>query len=249
MATRLQEELDLSRLVERPEDHTDDAGFLVAAKSLLAKTAVIRFPANQSFTMVPHAVKYANAVMAATGADSFGTYAGHSPTPERALDCFTQVPSDRRAPETPGLGRVLGDDIAEFAVENIDRFGIDYVIFRQHIYNPEIATYWRQMEDRGGVTNNHFDHVHVSFDLTASGGDTPAPVVDTEDVMSLSVRYVWGPNALNQTDWVFDGPSRVFAQIGAVGVLNACDKSGVIELGHVDDDTHGWFKGVAGGWK
>ena len=30
---------------------------------------------------------------------------------------------------------------------------------------------WKAMEDRGGVTANHFDHVHVSFKSGAGGGD------------------------------------------------------------------------------
>jgi hypothetical protein len=44
------------------------------------------------------------------------------------------------------------------------RLGIMYVIWNQHIwsvYYPELG--WRLMEDRGGVTANHKDHVHISM--------------------------------------------------------------------------------------
>jgi hypothetical protein len=38
------------------------------------------------------------------------------------------------------------------------------VIWRQRINS---GTGWRAMEDRGSITQNHYDHVHVSFDETA----------------------------------------------------------------------------------
>ena len=41
--------------------------------------------------------------------------------------------------------------------------GIMYVIWNQKIwslYYSELG--WRKMADRGGVTANHYDHVHVS---------------------------------------------------------------------------------------
>lgn len=64
----------------------------------------------------------------------------------------------------PDSGEVkLGYDIANWAKANAERLGIDYIIYRQHIWNPtRAAEGWRQMEDRGGLTANHFDHVHIS---------------------------------------------------------------------------------------
>lgn len=57
----------------------------------------------------------------------------------------------------------LGYDIANWAKANAKRLGIDYIIYRQHIWNPARAKEgWRQMEDRGGLTANHYDHVHIS---------------------------------------------------------------------------------------
>ncbi len=44
------------------------------------------------------------------------------------------------------------------------RLGLMYVIWNQHIwsvYYPELG--WRLMEDRGGPTANHKDHVHISL--------------------------------------------------------------------------------------
>lgn len=59
------------------------------------------------------------------------------------------------------VDRDPGEDLAEYAVDNMDRLGIKYVIYRQRI---NYGSGWESMEDRGGVTANHMDHVHVSFD-------------------------------------------------------------------------------------
>ncbi|MBW0114136.1 hypothetical protein [Pseudonocardia abyssalis] len=59
------------------------------------------------------------------------------------------------------VDRDPGEQLAEYAVENMDRLGIKYVIYRQRI---NTGSGWEAMEDRGGVTANHMDHVHVSFE-------------------------------------------------------------------------------------
>ncbi len=56
----------------------------------------------------------------------------------------------------------LGHEIAAWAIANANRLGVKYVIYRQRIYNIG-APGWRAMEDRGGITANHFDHVHISM--------------------------------------------------------------------------------------
>ncbi|MFF0310622.1 hypothetical protein ACFYSC_24595 [Streptosporangium sp. NPDC004379] len=62
---------------------------------------------------------------------------------------------------TPTAGHVgLGDEIAAWALKNRTRLGVKYVIWRQRINS---GTGWRAMSDRGGVTANHFDHVHISM--------------------------------------------------------------------------------------
>lgn len=57
--------------------------------------------------------------------------------------------------------RQLGDAIAQYAIDNADRLGIDYIIWEQQIWHTGSRS-WRGMEDRGDLTQNHFDHVHVS---------------------------------------------------------------------------------------
>jgi hypothetical protein len=55
-----------------------------------------------------------------------------------------------------------GDRVAQFVIDNADRYGLKYVIWKQRIWDTRGSGSWRQMEDRGSITQNHFDHVHVS---------------------------------------------------------------------------------------
>ncbi|WP_242614556.1 hypothetical protein [Actinomadura roseirufa] len=55
-----------------------------------------------------------------------------------------------------------GDQVAQYVISNASRLGIKYVIWKQRIYDMRGSGGWRQMEDRGGITANHYDHVHVS---------------------------------------------------------------------------------------
>lgn len=62
----------------------------------------------------------------------------------------------------------LGDQIAEYAIKNMASRGISYIIWKQRFYAPFNSIYgpantWNPMPDRGSVTENHFDHVHVSM--------------------------------------------------------------------------------------
>lgn len=61
---------------------------------------------------------------------------------------------------------VAGDrgwQVAEFLREYYGEFGVNYVIHAQRIWSVErSAEGWRAMEDRGSVTANHYDHVHVT---------------------------------------------------------------------------------------
>ena len=62
----------------------------------------------------------------------------------------------------------LGQKIADYMTTNFDALKVYYVIWEQHFYMDVTNIYgppnqWNAMPDRGGITANHFDHVHVSF--------------------------------------------------------------------------------------
>ncbi|WP_106399626.1 hypothetical protein [Actinocorallia populi] len=56
----------------------------------------------------------------------------------------------------------VGDRTVNYLIANYGRLGIKYIIWRQHIWNERVCKCWRLMENRGSITQNHFDHVHVS---------------------------------------------------------------------------------------
>ncbi|KAK1776091.1 hypothetical protein QBC45DRAFT_444629 [Copromyces sp. CBS 386.78] len=67
-----------------------------------------------------------------------------------------------------GVPTMSGREIAEWVMNNRSTLNLKYVIWGQKIWNPSIDsvkswTSWRTMEDRGSITQNHWDHVHVSF--------------------------------------------------------------------------------------
>ena len=66
------------------------------------------------------------------------------------------------------VSSALGDQVAEYAIHNMASRGISYVIWKQRFYAPFPSKYgpaytWNPMPDRGSVTENHYDHVHVSM--------------------------------------------------------------------------------------
>ena len=56
-----------------------------------------------------------------------------------------------------------GDAVAAFAQANARQFNIKYIIWKQRIWFPGNGPdQWRWMADRGSITENHYDHVHIS---------------------------------------------------------------------------------------
>jgi uncharacterized protein YgiM (DUF1202 family) len=62
---------------------------------------------------------------------------------------------------TPGAESAMGWRIAKYLTSHAAVFHIDHVIFEQKIWTPSSPT-WSHMADRGSVTANHFNHVHVA---------------------------------------------------------------------------------------
>ena len=56
----------------------------------------------------------------------------------------------------------LGDAIVAYHLAHWDELGVDYIIWEQRILTSPTGS-WKQMEDRGGITANHMDHVHVNY--------------------------------------------------------------------------------------
>jgi hypothetical protein len=100
----------------------------------------------------------------------------------RFLSCLYDEPDligvaqrSRDSDHPRGLGLDLmvrgerGDRIAQCALANQEELGISYVIWEQRV---NYGDGWERMSDRGGDTENHFDHVHISFERSSPGGET-----------------------------------------------------------------------------
>ncbi|WP_165757642.1 hypothetical protein, partial [Mycolicibacterium fallax] len=57
-------------------------------------------------------------------------------------------------------GKALGDRVVQFLLDNGKRLGLAHMIWRQRMINPDGSS--SMMENRGGPTANHMDHVHVT---------------------------------------------------------------------------------------
>jgi hypothetical protein len=56
-----------------------------------------------------------------------------------------------------------GDAVAAWLKANYKKLGISELIWSQRIWTVQRSSEgWRWMEDRGGATANHYDHVHVT---------------------------------------------------------------------------------------
>ena len=107
----------------------------------------------------PQAEAFRQEIAAKFGITNIGGYRAGDPDDHgKGLAVDVMVPTSSQ----------LGDQVAQYAIDNMDRAGISYVIWKQQFYMPVNNIYgpantWNQMPDRGGDTANHYDHVHISF--------------------------------------------------------------------------------------
>ncbi|MXQ49616.1 LysM peptidoglycan-binding domain-containing protein [Streptococcus pneumoniae] len=107
----------------------------------------------------PHVAAYKEEVAAKYGITAFSLYrAGSNDDHGKGLAVDFMVP----------VSSALGDQVAQDAINNMSSRGISYIIWKQQFYAPFDSIYgpaytWNPMPDRGSVTENHYDHVHVSF--------------------------------------------------------------------------------------
>ncbi len=125
--------------------------------------------------VLPHVQAFADEVQLRFGITHIMTYVGHQPTRDRALDNF-------------GTRQQMLDLAIWTTIDRvIDHYGVDYTMFDvnqttvgSEIYNREISRSWRQVADRGSPTQNHHDHVHVSFDPTGPAVPISTPQEDDD---------------------------------------------------------------------
>lgn len=120
-------------------------------------SAALNNPENAG--LQPQTAAYKEEVAGIFGITSFSLYrAGANDDHGKGLAVDFMVP----------VSSELGDQVAQYSIDNMSAKGISYIIWKQRFYSPYPSIYgpaytWNLMPDRGSVTQNHYDHVHVSF--------------------------------------------------------------------------------------
>lgn len=70
-----------------------------------------------------------------------------------------------------------GHYIANYLMANAKRLGVQYLMWNHRIWNIDKDGYgkWRWVPDRGSTTENHMDHVHVTFKSATTAYVPPTP--------------------------------------------------------------------------
>lgn len=108
--------------------------------------------------VLSHVQSFANLACSQATCQSVGTRDGHHPTRTRAIDLMVSPIGT-----ITSSGNIAGDTIASLALSKGSTYRVYYVIWKQRI-NSLDGRGWRTMENRGSITQNHYDHVHGAFD-------------------------------------------------------------------------------------
>lgn len=169
---------------ETPADTTGSSATEEAASTATSDTATSTYQAEQSQTpsrtySAPAAPDYAG--LAVAKSENAGLQPQTAAFKEEIANLFGITSFSGYRPGDSGdhgkglaidfmvpVSSALGDQIAEYAVKNMASRGINYIIWKQRFYAPYDSKYgpaytWNLMPDRGSVTENHYDHVHVSM--------------------------------------------------------------------------------------
>ena len=169
---------------ETPADTTGSSATEAAASTATSDTATSTYQAEQSQTpsrtySAPAAPDYAG--LAVAKSENAGLQPQTAAFKEEIANLFGITSFSGYRPGDSGdhgkglaidfmvpVSSALGDRIAEYAVQNMASRGINYIIWKQRFYAPYDSKYgpaytWNPMPDRGSVTENHYDHVHVSM--------------------------------------------------------------------------------------
>ena len=169
---------------ETPADTTGTSATEEAASTATSDTATSTYQVEQSQTpsrtySAPAAPDYAG--LAVAKSENAGLQPQTAAFKEEVANLFGITSFSGYRPGDSGdhgkglaidfmvpVSSALGDQIAEYAVKNMASRGINYIIWKQRFYAPYDSKYgpaytWNPMPDRGSVTENHYDHVHVSM--------------------------------------------------------------------------------------
>ncbi|MCB2965110.1 LysM peptidoglycan-binding domain-containing protein [Streptococcus suis] len=165
------EEVVEQPVVEAPVEEVVEQSVVEAPAEEVAEQPVVETPQVTALSttttstsaydvgLQPQVAAFRAEVANAFGITSFSGY-----RPGDSGDHGKGLAIDFMVPESSALG----NQVAAYAVANLASKNINYIIWKQRFYAPYDSIYgpaytWNLMPDRGSVTENHYDHVHVSF--------------------------------------------------------------------------------------
>ncbi|HEP2149839.1 TPA: LysM peptidoglycan-binding domain-containing protein [Streptococcus pyogenes] len=158
------EEVSSAAPAEKEETYAPAAQKAVADTTSVATSNGLSYAPNHAYNpmnagLQPQTAAFKEEVASAFGITSFSGYRPGDPG-----DHGKGLAIDFMVPENSALG----DQVAQYAIDHMAERGISYVIWKQRFYAPFASIYgpaytWNPMPDRGSITENHYDHVHVSF--------------------------------------------------------------------------------------
>ncbi|WP_079397957.1 LysM peptidoglycan-binding domain-containing protein [Streptococcus suis] len=172
------EEVIEQPVVEAPVEEVVEQPVVEAPVEEVAEQPVVEEPVEQPVVETPQVAAQTQAATSsfdvglqpqvaafrAEVANAFGITSFSGYRPGDSGDHGKGLAIDFMVPESSALG----DQVAAYAVANLASKNINYIIWKQRFYAPYDSIYgpaytWNLMPDRGSVTENHYDHVHVSF--------------------------------------------------------------------------------------
>lgn len=171
-AERLAEEERIAAEERAAQERAAEQARAAEAAAAATPAASSVASAGSSYTAAPSASPASTGVCAqGTGANLGLTYQAQAAFQDICAR-FPNVSSYggwRASADDHGAGQAIdimisgpaGWEIANYLVANAGRLNVEYVIYEQRIWGSWGGG-WSYMEDRGSITQNHFDHVHVT---------------------------------------------------------------------------------------
>ncbi|HEL2042073.1 TPA: LysM peptidoglycan-binding domain-containing protein [Streptococcus suis] len=175
------EEVVEQPVVEAPVEEIVEQPAVEAPVEEVAEQPVVEAPVEQPVVETPQVTALSTTTTTSTSAydvglqpqvaafraevaNAFGITSFSGYRPGDSGDHGKGLAIDFMVPESSALG----DQVAAYTVANLASKNINYIIWKQRFYAPYDSIYgpaytWNLMPDRGSVTENHYDHVHVSF--------------------------------------------------------------------------------------
>ncbi|WP_409374031.1 LysM peptidoglycan-binding domain-containing protein [Streptococcus suis] len=152
-------EAPVEEVVEQPVVEAPAEQPVVETPQVTALSTTTTSTSAYDVGLQPQVAAFRAEVANAFGITSFSGY-----RPGDSGDHGKGLAIDFMVPESSALG----DQVAAYAVANLASKNINYIIWKQRFYAPYDSIYgpaytWNLMPDRGSITENHYDHVHVSF--------------------------------------------------------------------------------------